>query len=230
MPKVLRFFDRQQADVLCLQEVRSSPDAVIEGFDNLELIQKKFNFPYVHYSPTYDCELMGKTIYFGNCILSRHPIEHKTEVFAGSPYKSNYKAYQDDPNIRNFQHAVINCNGKRYHVINHHGYFMQEHKKGCPETEQRMKVLHDYIVKLEGPVILMGDLNVLPDSTSLKDINKTLENLCVTRGIETTRNANAKTKIEICDYIFVNDKLAVKHFSVADDHISDHLALVLECE
>jgi endonuclease/exonuclease/phosphatase (EEP) superfamily protein YafD len=27
-----------------------------------------------------------------------------------------------------------------------------------------MKVLHDYIVKLEGPVILMGDLNVLPDS------------------------------------------------------------------
>jgi endonuclease/exonuclease/phosphatase family metal-dependent hydrolase len=230
MPKILRFFDRQQADVLCLQEVRSSPDASIEGFDNLELIQKKFNFPHVYYAPTYDFMMMDKRVYFGNCILSRHPITHKEAVFAGSPYKADYKSHQDDPNVRNFQHAIIECNGKSYHVINHHGYFMQEHKHGCPETEQRMKVLHDYIAKLDGSVILTGDLNVLPDSRSLVELNKTLDNLCIMRNVETTRNVNAKTKIEICDYIFVNDKVAVKDFQVCDDHVSDHLALVLECE
>jgi exonuclease III len=82
MPKVLRFFDRQQADVLCLQEVRSSPDAVIEGFRQSRTDSEEIQFPACHYyAPTYDFEMMGKTIYFGNCILSRHPMNTKRNGF-----------------------------------------------------------------------------------------------------------------------------------------------------
>jgi endonuclease/exonuclease/phosphatase (EEP) superfamily protein YafD len=82
---------------------------------------------------------------------------------------------------------------------------------------------------LSGPVILTGDFNLVPGSKSLEPLNKMLRNLSIEFRLSTTRN-QLTHKNEVCDYIFVNDKVQVKQFEASDALISDHKALILDFE
>jgi endonuclease/exonuclease/phosphatase (EEP) superfamily protein YafD len=90
-----------------------------------------------------------------------------------------------------------------------------------------MHQIADYITTLSGPVILAGDFNLAPHSESLEVINKQLRNLSVEFKLETTRTF-LTSKVEVCDYIFVNGAVKVTKFLALEDIASDHKALVLE--
>lgn len=81
------------------------------------------------------------------------------------------------------------------------------------------------------PVIVVGDFNLLPDTSSIKLLNNKLINLVDLYNIKTTRpdfyNKQFDNNI-VCDYIFINDKIIVNNFKVINNNISDHLPLLLD--
>jgi endonuclease/exonuclease/phosphatase family metal-dependent hydrolase len=224
--QVIDFLNQEQADLVCLQEVVSTKgDALI--FSTLEDIAKATNYPYHFFSPVFDFNLMQKKAGFGNAILSKHPIIKEKTVFTRLEHKKDFDFDLDDYNIRNFQHVEVQIEGKTMHVLNHHGHHVHQHKNGDDETMRQCKLIADYIRALKGPVALTGDFNLAPHSQSLQQINALLDNLSVRFALKTTRT-NLTHKKEVCDYIFVNDKLRVLHFTASEEVISDHQALFLE--
>lgn len=90
---------------------------------------------------------------------------------------------------------------------------------------RQTKQIADFASALEGKVVLTGDFNLAPHSKSIEQINSVLRNLCIENEAETTRTFLTHKK-EVCDYIFVNEKVEVTKFKVLDDLASDHCALV----
>ena len=218
----------QNVDFLCLQEaVSTKGDALI--FATIEDIGKEAGFDYVFFSPVFDFNLMQKKAGFGNAILSKYPIKDKKTVFTRLEHRDDFDFDLHDYNIRNFQHAVVEVEGKQLHLLNHHGHHVPEHKNGDEETMRQCKIIADYAESLDGPVLLTGDFNLSPNSESLEQINKVLDNLSALFKLETTRTPLTH-KTEVCDYIFASKDIRVKSFEALDEIFSDHKGLVLEFE
>lgn len=224
----IHILEKEQADFICLQEaVSTNGDALILA--NLKDVEKRVGYEHSFFSPVFDFNLMQKTAGFGNAILSRQPFKSTEAVFTRLEHKENFDFDSDDYNIRNFQHASVEVNGKTLHILNHHGHHIHQHKNGDAETMRQCGVIVDYIKSLDGEVILTGDFNLAPHSESLEQINQVLKNLSIEYKLETTRN-QLTSKTEVCDYIFVSPGIQVQNFFASDYLFSDHKGLILEFE
>jgi endonuclease/exonuclease/phosphatase family metal-dependent hydrolase len=173
---------------------------------------------------------MGKEAEFGNAIISNLTLSEKQTHFTNLEYKKHMSINEDDYNVRNFQHVVLNDqDGKSFHIINHHGYHIPGHKRGNDFTLKACQQIVDYATQLDGPVIITGDFNLEPDSESIELINDRFRNLTKEYSLQTTRT-DLTHKSEACDYIFVNGLVDVKDFYASDIVASDHQGLVLEFE
>lgn len=220
------FLQAESADIVCLQEVVSTKgDALI--FTTLEQMQEEAGFDHAFSSPVFDFSLMQKKASFGNAILSRQPFTRTETIFTRLEHKEDFDFDLHDYNIRNFQHATIDVDGKPLHLLNHHGHHVRQHKNGDEETMRQCKIIADYIAELDGPIILTGDFNLAPHSESLEQINRLLNNLSAEHRLPTTRTP-LTNKTEVCDYIFVSKEVKVNDFRASDEIISDHKALILD--
>jgi len=223
------FFKKEQADIICLQEAISI-DGEAGLFLPLEGMQEASGLPYAVIGPAFSIRYMARIAKFSNCIFSRLPIQKSEVIFTNLSHKEDYDFVKDrTANMRNFVHAVINIDSQAYNILTHHGYHIPDHKKGDTETLRQMKFLGNYIDELEGPIVLTGDFNLAPNSKSLRHINQRLINLPVKYGLKTTRTSITHRK-EVCDYIFINNKVKVENFYASEELVSDHKALILEFE
>lgn len=228
--QVIDFLKAEAADFACLQEVNDLDGrAGTKRFATLEEIKASASLPYSYMQPAYSFRFMERELHFGNAILSRHPIVSSETVFTHGEYKANFDIKHDDGNIRNLQHISVEASGQTLHILNHHGYHLHESKRGNEITMQSMQIIADVIDRLNGPVILCGDFNLVPESESIGVINRRLINLTNQYGIDNTLTELDGRNIA-CDYIFVNDQVHVKNFARSDALISDHYPLVLEFE
>ena len=91
-----------------------------------------------------------------------------------------------------------------------------------------------------GPKIIGGDFNLMPDTISVKMFEKWgYRNLIREFGIKSTRNRISWEQFKdqpgfvkqyFADYAFITKEIKVDGFSVPDLEISDHLPLVLDFE
>jgi len=220
----VRFMQKAPPDILCLQEVMSNPDCEGFNFNNLEKLKRDLGYAYDFYAPTVEFATGDTTTFFGNAILSRHPIEPVKTVFTYGAYRKDFSFKNRDALPWNFQHAVIGGTN----IINHHGFWFDGDKIGNSETERQMGMVADYIASLSGPVIFTGDLNLWPEAASLRPFQTTMRDLVAEYGFTTTRNFTSFKPVEICDYIFVNHQVTVNGFKVHDDVVSDHAMLELD--
>ena len=225
--QIANFLAEQQPDVLCLQEAISfnKDDAAV--FITIENIQKANQLQYAVIAPVFSFNLMNGEARFGNCILSRFPVQKSEIVFTHLEHQENFDFNEHDSNMRNFIHAVIKDESRAFNILTHHGYHIPDHKNGDKETLRQMKQIGQYIDQLGGPVILAGDFNLSPYSRSLGQLNTRLTNLSIKHHLKTTRTSLTH-KTEVCDYIFVNKEIKVKKFYAANEVVSDHKALVLD--
>lgn len=227
--RLLHFLRDQEADILTLQEVMSSPESKSIFFDLLENAQKITGLAEVFFSASRDFQLNDKNIYYGNAILSALPITKRYDEFVSLEYQARWDAALHDDNIRLFQHAVIKAeNGTKFHLINYHGFCQPNARKdGTAETEKHCARIAEYVSQLNGPVIVAGDFNLAPDSESLAPLNNMLRNLCIENDIQTTRNFYAFV-MDTVDYIWVSHEVIVNRFEVLPDVVSDHAPLLLD--
>lgn len=226
-PQIRDLLHSEQPDIVCLQEAISFGANGSGLFITIESIQEDLDLQHVAFSPVFSFSYMKGLAKFGNGILSRLPITRTETVFTYLEHKDNFMWGEDSSNVRNFVHAELDINGSPYHVLTHHGFWVAEHKNGNDETKRQMQLLADYTKRLDGPVILTGDFNLVPESESVKILNRQLHNLTLEHKLATTRTSLTH-KTEACDYIFVNDSVRTNQFAALDEIVSDHKALILE--
>ncbi|MDP3993195.1 MAG: endonuclease/exonuclease/phosphatase family protein [bacterium] len=220
--------NEERPDILCLQEVIDVPkgDGVI--FYTVEEIRKQFKTPIIFLSPVFTFHYMNRVANFCNGIITNYPIVRSETIFTHESFVEKLDLAERETNMRNFQHATIDLPGKKLlHVLNHHGYRVAEHKNGDEKSLEQCQMIADYASSLDGPVILTGDFNLVPDSASIEKINEVLTNLTLKAKLKTTRTSLTR-KTEACDYIFVSKDIKVKSFKASDAVVSDHQALILE--
>lgn len=223
----LRFLEREQADILCLQEVTDAPHKT-HMFDVIQDIQSRFAYPHVFFSPFLNMELMGMKVPTGNGIFSRLPFQHTDLDCPHGPILETYRPDKGDFEPNNIQIAQMDVGGVPLTLINTHGLLVKNDYQGDERTMHQMNMAADRAKNAPGGVIVTGDLNLRPEATSLARLNGELRNLCREHKTPTTRNAFAWKDDVVTDYIFVNEAVRVHSFHVAPDLISDHQALVLE--
>ena len=226
---VTNLVKHEAPDIVAFQEVFES-DLETGFFPTLTEFMQGIRFHHQYYSPVYGFRLMSGTLQFGNAITSNLTLTDQETVFTNHAYIDDFRFERDDYNIRNFQHVVAEDEqGNPFHVINYHGYQIPSHKKGNEFTLKACQQLLDYTTSLQGPIIIAGDFNLEPGSESLALLDNAFRNLSTEYGLTTTRTHHT-SKVEVCDYIFVNDGVTVQNFYTADEIASDHLGLVLEFE
>ena len=226
--QVINFLKAENPDIVCLQEVNDLKGrSGYKFFATLDEIKEGAGFSNAFMSPTFSMRYMEREMSYGNAILSKFPIENSETIFTNLDFKANFDMTLDDGNIRNFQIAEINTKTKKLTVLNHHGYHIKTTKDGDEETFRQMKLIAEKISDLNGPIILCGDLNLTPNSSSIEVLNQKLTNLSLANNLKSTYGQLSIVD-EVCDYIFVNDQVKVKSFKMSNELVSDHKALILE--
>lgn len=225
--QVVDLLNREDADVVCLQEAIEMPGSSSFLIEDLDEIKSKTGYQHCYFSPQFGYKLMKRQAKSGLATLSKVPLLETHTLFTRLEYIDDFDIQDTDYNIRSLQHVVIQHRGENLHILNHHGHHVPNHKNGDEETLRQCKVIVEYMQKLKGQIVLCGDFNLTPESESLEQINKILINHAKERGIITTRTPLTH-KTEVCDYIFTSPDIEVTNFQVLDDIASDHKALTIE--
>ncbi len=226
--EIIRLFDKENPDIICLQEVVTSIDGG-KIFDTIGSILDEHPFKYQYNTPLVEFNFMHHTATRGNMIASNFNLLETNEVWTLGNLTRNFDYINSGGyNVaRNIAHSKIEAPDGIVHVLTLHGYHIKEHKNGNDETLRACTELVKYASLLDGPIIISGDFNLSPDSESIQLVNNSFRNLTIESGLSTTRNHLTK-KTEVCDYIFVNDKVNVNKFYASDIIASDHAGLVLD--
>ena len=230
MYSIADFFNSQKPDIVCMQEVHdlNGPSGAV--FFSLGELQERCGFKNSFMSPSYASNYQRRKNPFGNAMLANLPIVSKETIFTYGEFNNDFDITGDEFNVRNLQHAVMEADGQSLHVLNHHGFLIPEHKNGNSETERQMRLITDYVSKLDGPIILCGDFNLAPTSPSIKIIDSLLTNLSQEHGLQSTYVSHFNSNSTVSDYIFVNSLVTVRDFQMSEEVISDHKALILDFE
>ena len=226
--EITKLFQNEKPDIACLQEIVTAVDGG-KIIDTIDTILNDYPFEYTFNTPLVEFNFMHRQATRGNMIASNLTIFNNNELWTHGSFFKNFDYINSGGyNVaRNIAHAEISTPEGNVHVLTLHGYHIKEHKNGDEQTMHACRELVAYASALHGPVIITGDFNLSPESESLKLVNKAFRNLSIENELSTTRN-HLTSKKEVCDYIFVNDKIRVENFFMSDAVASDHNALVLE--
>lgn len=121
---------------------------------------------------------------------------------------------------------------KKVVVANVHGIWERSLKtdteKKIEQSRRIVKCLTYLKTRFNCEIVLTGDLNLLPDTESIKIIEDFgLRNLIKEYGIKSTRTTHYKKSLPYADYVFVSSGIQVETFQVLPDVVSDHAPLQL---
>ena len=247
--QIIEFLQKEDADIVCLQEVAKPEEQTVKKlFKAKPAIDKALGgrYPNLFFGDVFESRgynLKGRVemdfgglIKQGNYILSKFPFETAHNIFY---YKSHtlmvdWSDWEQEDTGRSLQQGIIQLNDKKkLQVINLHGIWTRD-KRGDERTINQSKAILEIASKYQDlPTIILGDVNLLPETKSVALLSQNYTNLISKFGIKTTRPSfkdNIDEGGQIVDYVFVNDKIQVKDFKVFDTDISDHLPLILTFE
>ena len=220
--------ENNDTDIFCFQEVTNGEELAEhvktgnkELLKNLTKILPKYSF---YYSPLITNEV-GLTIF----IKKEIKVEKFSENFVFRWY--NAQVDKDISTIgRCAQLIEFKHNKNIYSVLNFHGLW---NGKGKWDTKDRLlqsKNLKKVMNQAKGKVILCGDFNLMPETKSIKILEKGMRNLIMDYKIKDTRGELYKKELRFADYILVSPNVKVLDFKVLPESVSDHLPLYLEFE
>ncbi len=117
-------------------------------------------------------------------------------------------------------------------VANFHGIGRPGTKLDTDERLAQSRAIRQVLAAHDGPVVLTGDFNLLPETESVRLLEDGLRNLVMEGAIPTTRSRinpyyGTSQEQRHADYTFVSPGLRVADFQVPDVAVSDHLPLLL---
>jgi endonuclease/exonuclease/phosphatase family metal-dependent hydrolase len=131
-------------------------------------------------------------------------------------------------------YVEIKTRNSSLYICNVHGIARPGDKLDTRGRLRQSKEIIEFFEGKDRPAIIGGDFNILPDAASIKMFTEHgYQDLIHKFGIDTTRNHfiwdHFPDNIQYySDYVFLNDKVQCKDFSVPKNEISDHLPLILK--
>lgn len=231
--QIAKLVQAEQPDVICMQEVFGEPDAVISNpdrmFESLELIAEAGGFDYKFFAPIYSTTYSGRSIRYGNAIVSKYPLLEQETVFTRGEFIENLDVSAEFASPYNLQLARLEVGPVSVTIANHHGYWLTN-PMGDQTSVDSMELVANRLKRVTGPLVLAGDLNVIPASPAMRVFDGFLEDLTATHNLKTTLSEFGKVPDVPCDHILVSPEVQVRNFSASDALVSDHKALLLEFE
>lgn len=205
------------ADIIALQEVIQELDGKHNTAEN---IAKELGYHW-HYEETLHVELDGRTVSWGNAILSRHKIVETTvhELSEGDDRRTALE-------------AKIAIDNKEYTFISTH--LIHTHQKPSELQDAQAKELLSIMPKERA--IVMGDFNALPESNSVKTLSSQVQNT------DTQLDPSWSVYIDGCleckldeltmrlDYIFATHDFNIHSYQTDYSKGSDHLPIAATVE
>jgi endonuclease/exonuclease/phosphatase family metal-dependent hydrolase len=236
-----RFIQEQTPDIVCLQEALLPLGEYLPTFrdqyDYISKLQSVGRLTHISFAPSWGYELTECLINVGNVILSKYPLTNTNQIHVNNSYFVAKRVTDYQPNTRTLQSALVSLpNGSKLAIANHQAYLAGQNARGDDESVNKMRLAARFLAELPRPMIFCGDLNVNPDTPTIQALDGLgLRNLTAETGIKTTLSEAHQAPIEdrnsvVCDYIFVSREIKVTNFSVAEEIVSDHKALILEFE
>ncbi|MBI5134267.1 MAG: endonuclease/exonuclease/phosphatase family protein [Candidatus Taylorbacteria bacterium] len=159
-----------------------------------------------------------KVISFGEALVAR-----------GDWHGGDYDGKGD--HNRKLQWLEIEMKGKSLLVLNAHLTHRPEGKGDSSKRLLQSEAIVRFMSLFDCPKILMGDFNLLPDTESIRVIERAgMRNLIKEYGIASTRTEVYKKPHRFADYVFVSEDIEVKDFKVLPDVVSDHSPVYLDFE
>lgn len=220
--------NKKDTDIFCFQEMTNGDKLTIPvkeaKKDMLGVLIKLLPEYNYFFSP-----FQGNEVGLATFIKKNLKIEKFEEIWVHRWY--NARENNDNRTLgRVIQLLEFSNDDKRYSVINFHGIW---NGQGKTDTEDRIKQslnVKNVLNNAKGEKILCGDFNLLPDTESLKILEKGMRNLIRDYKIQDTRGKLYPKKLRYADYILTSNKLKVLDFKVHNEEISDHLPLELTFE
>ena len=209
MEKIASAINSIDPDVVALQEVR--------GSDQAKQLAKRLNLNYAY---------MAHQELWGLAMLSKHKIlkADSKKICKDCKVKTSTGQTFKDPRIALV--TVIDINGTQITFVNVHYYL--------GVYEQQVEATMELLKAINGPVVLMGDLNREQDDSEIRPIQDKLKDTCLAVDTEIskyiketgTKTGGTNTGLRI-DYIFVDpESFEVKDVGIVKDYkdASDHYA------
>ena len=237
---LLAFFEkyRDEADVFCLQEMWSAPYLMFEGrtgggksvtdenimvygLQEITALLPEFD----RYFVPYLLDDYGVALFVRKSIIV---------VEDGEEWVHFHKGYVPSEgeignHARALQYVTLKLDERDITILNLHGLWNGKGKGDDDDRLRQSEKITAFIKSLGHPVVLCGDLNLLPDTESIKMLEDAgLRNLIKEYGITSTRTSHYAKPEKYADYVFVSDSIEVKDFRVLPEEVSDHAALLVE--
>jgi endonuclease/exonuclease/phosphatase family metal-dependent hydrolase len=129
---------------------------------------------------------------------------------------------------RNLQWLECQVNQTKYSILNIHGLWNGKGKTDTLERLTQSERIRDFMSTLKTPKLLCGDFNLRPDTSSLKMLEKDMENLIKIYNFSSTRTRFYEKEERFADYILTSPEVQVNDFCVLKDEVSDHSPLFLD--
>lgn len=130
---------------------------------------------------------------------------------------------------RNIQHIHLKEKSP-VTLFNLHGLWSPDGKGDNEDRLLQSAKTRKLLDKTNGPIVLCGDFNLLPETQSLKILEDGMKNLVKEFNVSSTRSRLYKKDDKFADYILVSPEIRVRKFQVLDVVVSDHLPLLLDFE
>lgn len=226
----VRFLAQEKPDFVCLQEVYDATDDVPawDAFSGLKCIQEALPGYHCFFAPLYAFDVNNRRVTSGNAILSRFALQDQHVAFTNGKFVTNPLS---GDNTRNLQWCQAELpDGKRLSLLNHHGFWFPS-PVGVPESVPKMQQVKDVADSLPQPLIICGDMNVIPQSKPMQLFEGSFENLTKTYGLATTLSPLAgafdQNNQVACDNVLISPGVQANTFTTTDYLVSDHKPLIL---
>jgi endonuclease/exonuclease/phosphatase family metal-dependent hydrolase len=129
---------------------------------------------------------------------------------------------------RKMQWVHIKNGTKDVIIMNVHGHWDASGKSDTSNRLEQSKIINKFIETTGStPKIMVGDFNLLPETESIKMLEKNFTNLITKYNIPTTRTELYTGDDKHTDYVFVSEEILVEKFEILPDVVSDHTPISL---
>jgi exonuclease III len=158
---------------------------------------------------------------------------HVAVEASGEEFVHKWRGFVPEGDIgkhaRSVQYVRIKTAQGPVTIVNFHGLWNGNGKIDSADRIEQSQNIVAFLKKIDGPYVLMGDFNLLPDTASLQIIRDSgARDLVQEYGITSTRTALYTKTHRHANYVFVSPELSVNDFRVLPDEVSDHAPLLLD--
>jgi len=238
--KMLEQIQKQNPDILCLEEFFHSPDSVF--YNNISEI-KAMGYPYYYFS--YDPD--GDHQFIGSAIFSKYPMLDTGHVRYFRPSMPEALVHADikvnNDTIRVFTTHLqsVQFRQKDYEAISeiksaedslfaNSKTVLSKLRKAMKLRSSQADIVRQIMDDSPYPSIFCGDLNDTPNSYTYFTIRGKMQDAFLKKGFGIGRTYSSLSPTLRIDYVFADENFHISQFTRVVKYLSDHFMLMADVE